>query len=96
MKLNENDKFNDLLNSINILINQIESQYGPKLMEVFLNRLLFTAQEYKEQLNSSINFESKNSINNIGKMDNIVDRLDKLNDINMPIFFQEYQKKIKN
>ena len=91
MKLNKN--FEDLLNSIGTLINQIELEFGPKLMEVFLKRLLMTTEEYKHQLDSSIKFKSR-KITESNKINNNI--IEQLNEINMPVFFKEYQKKIKN
>lgn len=91
MKLNKN--FEDLLNSIGTLINRIELEFGPKLMEVFLKRLLMTTEEYKHQLDSSIKFKSR-KITESNKINNNI--IEQLNEINMPVFFKEYQKKIKN
>ena len=88
-----NDKRSELLIKVDNLMEKLESDYGPFLLEELNKRLEKTIEDFHNDLKSILEnsfdaYESK-----LSEMNKISE---KYNEISTPTFIAEYESKVKN
>ena len=89
-----NDKRSELLIKVDNLMEQIDNNYGPFLLDELNNRLEKTIEKFNDDLKLVLEESFKNHESKKERMDSVFSNSS--NDSSVPTFIADYEKKVEN